>query len=209
MADAGPRKVGGKRGPLLAAAATANRSRRLRDDVSARTWRPVSGSMSVSSPRSGSSDSRGSRISTAMTSCRRAAVASATRPVARTAEVRHEDDQPARLADAPDELERLRRRRGSGDLARDRPRSAVERPRAAAAGPCVPPPEAAGGRPGRRTSRRRRGCRAVPSGVRPPAQRPRRRPPCDGPRCRTSSTARGRAAPTRSPPAPGRAPERG
>ena len=51
-------------------AASAKRSRSARLRVSTRTWRPVSGSTSHRSPTSGSSCSRGSRISTASTSCR-------------------------------------------------------------------------------------------------------------------------------------------
>src|SRR5581483_2348734 len=52
------------------AAAMAKRSRSDALPVSTRTWRPVSGSTSQSSPTSGSSCSRGSRISIARTSCR-------------------------------------------------------------------------------------------------------------------------------------------
>ena len=59
-----------------AAAASANRSRRRRDEVSTRTSRPVSASTSVRSPTSGSSSSRGSRISTARSPWRAATGAS-------------------------------------------------------------------------------------------------------------------------------------
>ena len=62
--------------------------------MSTRTSRPVSASTSVSSPTSGSSSSRGSRISTARTCVALGDGRQERQPVARPAEVGHEDDRP-------------------------------------------------------------------------------------------------------------------
>ena len=60
---------------------------------------PVSGSTSQSSPTFGSSCSRGSRISIAITSCRLSSAQQRLAPVERPAEVRHDDDDAALARD--------------------------------------------------------------------------------------------------------------
>ncbi len=98
------------------AAAVANRSRSRRRLVSTRSWRPVSGSTSHSSPTSGRSCSRGSRISTATTSCRPASSISSMPPVPRPAEVADHEDQGAAGGQPPGPGQGLPQRGGPATL---------------------------------------------------------------------------------------------
>ena len=179
---------------------SAKRSRSFALRVSTRSWRPVSGSTSQSSPTFGSSCSRGSRISTASTSCRPASCEQRLAPVERAAEVGDDDDERALPRDAPVAAQARRRatsrrrlrRSGSSRSAASRP-SRPARPWRAAASRGVASPNVDDAEPvaaPRRDVRRRR------------SRRPRRRPPCAGRPCRTASTAtcraRARSTSTRS-----------
>ncbi len=100
------------------AAAAANRSRSFPSFVSTWSSSPHSGSTSQSVPTGSSSCSRGSRTSTATTSCRPASWSSGRPPVARAAEVGDDDDHERPLPGrAGEPVERRRERDEPGPAA--------------------------------------------------------------------------------------------
>ncbi len=92
-----------------AAAADSKACRRDRSPVSTRRVRPVSGSTRVNSPTSTSCSSRGSVTSSAMTAWRPGDVRQRADPVARSAEVRDDHDDPAGAARGTDQGQGLGR----------------------------------------------------------------------------------------------------
>ena len=115
--------------------------------VSTRSWSPVSGSTSQRSPTFGSSSSRGSRTSTAITSWRPASCSSGLRQSKRAAEVGDDDHEralPRQRARAQERLAERRRAARLGVLVHAKRPQQADQPAASLArrlGPRVGSPE--------------------------------------------------------------------